>query len=131
MSEEYRKHNLSFIRKSGLNTIENLWVVEIIMIDPAAGLDDAWRGFKQAVTDWVLETDTGRKAWEDSCEDFNIGDFFVYYTPSIMQFLWRHGIHSISIVYQLAEGEEVPFDKVLVDRSRLEPETDDGGAAGE
>jgi len=129
MSEEPAKHNLTFIRKSGLNTIENLWVVEVQMIDPAAGLDDALIALERAVTDWVIETDTGKEAWEQSSEDFNIGDFFTYYTPGFMKFLWRHGIHYVGIVYQLGEGEEVEFDRVLVDRSRLEPETDDGGAS--
>lgn len=122
MSDTRTKHNLTFIRKSGLNVIENLWVVEIHMIDPADGLDDALRGLEHAVTDWVLETDTGRDAWEKSSEDFNIADFFLHYAPGIMKFLWRHGIHSVVLVYQLGEGEEVEFDHILVDRSRLPEE---------
>ena len=31
--------------------------------------------FKKAVTQWAQTTDTGKEAYEDSYEDFNIGDF--------------------------------------------------------
>lgn len=28
----------------------------------------------KAVSEWIAETEDGKKAWEYSCEDFNIGD---------------------------------------------------------
>jgi hypothetical protein len=109
-----KSHNLVFTRKSGLSAIENLWLVQIDMIDDESGLEDALKGIEASVSDWVRETPEGAAAWEESCEDFNIGDFFCSPLPRRSPFLLRHGIDAVSLVYQMSEGEEICFDRVLV-----------------
>lgn len=60
------------------------------MVLPRVGYEDettfavvSWAGpsredflpaLKRAVTNWVCSTSQGKKAWEDSSENFNIGD---------------------------------------------------------
>jgi hypothetical protein len=120
-----KSHDLAFIRRRGLGELSNLWVVRITLTDPESDKDDALRALKAAVTDWVVETKEGDAAWEQSCEDFNIGDFFCYVTTNLREFLARHGVADIELRYQLGEGEDVSFDELLVDASRLPEDQDE------
>jgi hypothetical protein len=69
---------------------------------------------RDAVTDWVRETDEGRTAWEDSEEDFNIGDFDdLGEAESFRPFMRRHGIVRIMRLYLGDMLDAFPYDTVL------------------
>lgn len=117
-------HEFAFVRKHGLNGIENLVVVRVEVFDDSLELGDVLTSFTNAITDWVVETEEGNAMWDYSREDFNIGDYLSADDRTLRPFLERHGIHAVTTIYELAAGEEVPYDTVLVDVSRL-PEVDD------
>jgi hypothetical protein len=95
---------LVFVRKEGINVIEHLALVEVLMHDPEASQEEVIRSLKAAVTDWVKETPEGKQAWEASSEDFNIGDYFCYGPEKLRPFLQRHGIVDLFLRYQMCEG---------------------------
>lgn len=99
--------------------------------DPDAML----KHLRKAVTDWVRETEEGKKTWIYSCEDLNIGDIaghidgFFFVGPdkpknprpahSIDSYLQQNGFQSIELI-QIDTCSMVSYDHVLVDTSRLE-----------
>lgn len=62
-------------------------------------LSDAsvYRKFCDVVTKWRETTECGRQAWEESCEDFNVGDLSMYLN-SIPEYIWTmHGLSHVSV----------------------------------
>src|SRR3990167_3681955 len=48
---------------------------------------------QHAVTSWVQTTNEGRRAWEESDEDFNIGDLVSYYkNPELRSLMLGTGL---------------------------------------
>ena len=76
----------------------------------------------KAVTDWVDRTTDGRKAYADSCNDFNLGDLYVWNdNPTLRTFMELHGITDFEIEV-FCEGEPVQewtYDTHLVDEDRV------------
>lgn len=76
---------------------------------------------QSAVTDWILETNAGKRAWCDSVEDFNIGDLSSELCPELHEHFRGWGILAVSV--SSPDHDVCPawnYDTVLVDRSRLE-----------
>jgi predicted Fe-Mo cluster-binding NifX family protein len=77
---------------------------------------------EQAITDWILETEEGKEAWAESCEDFNIGDVLMHYpSESLTRYLRKRGVNVLSLE-QATTADVVSFDRILVDTARLESE---------
>lgn len=114
-----KSHYFAFTRKHGFSEIETLWLVKIDLINMESGLDDALQALTASVTNWIKETEEGREAWEESCEDFNVGDLFLQSRELLRPFLEKYGIAGVDLVYQLSEGEEVSFDRILVNYETL------------
>lgn len=92
--------------------------------DPAVFLSH----LKKALTRWVEFTDQGKRAWEISSRDFNIGDLSseAYNEGDLAVILAGEGIHHLSI--QTFCDHRVPldwtYDTVLVDEESLPPSED-------
>lgn len=67
----------------------------------------------KAVTNWATSTEEGKVAIEESCEDFNIGDFLSYYEDEeLKEALKEEGIIDIKVVYELSSKETIiGYDK--------------------
>jgi hypothetical protein len=67
---------------------------------------------KEVVTLWVAKTKAGKKAWEYSGGDLNIGDL-ASYESDFANYGVLHGLFQFHIL-NLFDGEEVvPFDTIL------------------
>ena len=81
----------------------------------------------KCLTHWVKNTDEGHKAWQQSCGDFNIGDFAMYESTinqTIMHStMKRYGLMNWTIL-DSGDLEPVPYDTILVDRSKLPDDWD-------
>jgi hypothetical protein len=77
--------------------------------------DTFLEALKKAFTAWT-QTDIGRKAWDNSCEDFNIGDLehenFDNDTE-LYQLLIESGIHDLTIETVSCDKHSWKFDTVL------------------
>lgn len=79
---------------------------------------------QQALTRWVRQTETGRKAWAYCCEDFNIGDLSVEPVgpgTELGEFLAESGIFKLNIWVNASDSShpDWTFDTVLVDELEL------------
>jgi hypothetical protein len=60
--------------------------------------DEAMEALRRALTDWKNTTDEGRKVWEDSSEDFNVGHLaFAGKTISMAKCLHKETIRDLII----------------------------------
>lgn len=73
--------------------------------------ENAKEALCKAVSSWVRNTPDGLTAWEDSCEDFNIGDLSVCQSPNLLN---EHGVYELHVQVFSGENWEY-FDKHLVD----------------
>jgi hypothetical protein len=80
------------------------------------------------ITMWIAETKEGRKAWQQSCGDFNIGDLaqveqeFKSWVPHSQ--LTAVGIQDFEIL-GIEDGDNpIYFDKVLVNQNNLPEDWD-------
>lgn len=74
------------------------------------------------ITQWVNNTEEGKKAWDDSSEDFNVGDLSSYediIKKTMSKELMKTGIYDFEIVMQGDSKEVINFDTILVDSSKL------------
>jgi hypothetical protein len=103
-------------------------VVTVDLMEQAidAGLSGATTflaALKDTVTEWVKTTDSGRKAWEESDENFNVGDLANENLEALNElFMERHAafITDIDVFSQDGNtGDEWAFDDVLVDSAKL------------
>jgi len=101
---------LVFVRNEGLRGLTDVAVVEV-QTDKPQSREQALAALEAACTDWVAETEEGRAAWAQSCEDFNVGDLTGHH-ESLLGFLARHGIRSIQIKDAIHTAS---YDRVLVD----------------
>jgi hypothetical protein len=102
---------LTFIRMDSFD-VGNLVAVEVYLEDPAL---DALTQLKKAVTEWVETTQEGIEEWDNSCEDFNIGDLLTARTNELDPILIKHGICGIETKYELTRDEIVPYDTILAE----------------
>lgn len=71
-----------------------------------------------ALSRWVRETQTGRDAWEESSEDFNVGDLSNYHgDPSLTPILADVGIMDLRVKVYSADRSTWTFDTVLIEEN--------------
>lgn len=75
-----------------------LAIVTVRKTDTVNHPDQLLNLFRTAVTQWVRETEEGAKAYEDSSEDFNIGDLAQEMpNPQLQYFFNGQGLFDIKI----------------------------------
>ena len=121
------KTDLVFTRHGTLH-LEILIVARFTHIETLKTTQEVLDALENAITHWIETTPAGLEAWEESCEDFNIGDFYCQNNFQLQASLEAHGIHSVETLFELADSHEVSFDRILA-HPDLEPEAlyrDDG-----
>lgn len=93
--------------------LENLLILRFTHTENLQNEEEVLEALERAVTEWVETTPEGREAWEDSCEDFNIGDFCCQEDPQLQDCLKTHGIHSVETRFELVESQEISYDRIL------------------
>jgi hypothetical protein len=87
----------------------------------AMTMEEVLSRVQSAVTDWIIETDEGKRAWQDSVEDFNVGDLSLELCAQLHEHLRSWGILNVSV--SSPDHDVCPawnYDTVLAERSRLE-----------
>ncbi len=74
----------------------------------------------EAITEWVLSSENGQRAWEDACGEFQVCDLSnALPSPDLDKILARRGIEQISItIPEFAELWDCETN--LIDESRVE-----------
>jgi hypothetical protein len=84
---------------------------------------------KRAVTRWVNETDAGRAAWENSSEDFNVGDLSNEIgDKELTARLLEEGVVSLDIETH-GTAHDWQYDRILVDENELTERDEEEEAA--
>lgn len=111
-------HKHVFIRQDG----QDVDAVAILLIQDNDGNRGAAAGLQaveRAITRWVKETPEGREAYEESSEDYNIGDFVDdYQSESLAAYLIKEGIAGLDLT-TLCPDETNTYDHHLVDDEEL------------
>lgn len=108
------QQQLAFIRYEGIQGLDCLLVMEFKTAQPM-GRDAIMAALRRALTKWAETTAEGREAWEQSSEDYNVGDFLGdCETPEVLRLLADEGILGIEVIYQLSSSEEVSYDALLM-----------------
>jgi hypothetical protein len=112
-------HEITFVRHDP--DVFSMARLKLVALRKFPDKEAVVRALTSAVTDWIIETDEGKEEWEDSSEDFNIGDLDTAMTEKLPPFLMRHGIQYIEI--DMMSGlDEQNYDRVLVNREQVEEE---------
>jgi hypothetical protein len=110
MNSQLYNHTLVFTRTER-NIVSNIAVVLLSTPDESAA--DAFGRLRRAVTDWLDNTESGRDAYADSSEDFNIGDLALDESnQELAVIMVNHEIHGFSM-QTLDYHQAVDFDKHL------------------
>lgn len=110
---------LTFARHEGFD--RDTTTLAILTLTHEADIDqnEVFHRLTTAITDWVRKTDSGKQAWQNSSQDFNIGDLIHHDgDPALARFLHWHGLHLSRLTVVDSECAE-PFDTVLVDTDKL------------
>lgn len=84
-------------------------------------MENFFQALRRAITNWVNDTDEGKREWENSSRDFNVGDLssLLPLPSSLKKYLRKEGIHSISINIHSSGHASWCFDDVLFSESEL------------
>lgn len=127
MAKKLIERVIPFVRE-GSRGIETIIIVRC-KVDPVQKTTETTiEVLKEVVTSWIKGFDDGRKAWEYSGGDFNIGDLAMYdksFLETEKDLLAHYGIHDFEIVCGFDHTEAVPFDTVLVNSGELEDEDEE------
>ena len=77
---------------------------------------------RNSITQWIQETAEGRKLWNYSGKDLNVGDvadFLFDPQSSLAPFLHQHKIEQAQHLYTLIESDRIAFDTVLANPNQL------------
>lgn len=114
------KHEFMFVRLDGFN------LDAVALVDFGfTGTGEPLEALKRAVTAWVSETEDGKRCWESSSKDLNIGDLLNAAETSagpntLQEFLEAQGITKMHMRgLALNGGQQEPYDEQLVDRDEL------------
>jgi len=104
---------IAFIRKDD-GTLDQLALIRFTHEDKFSNPAEVIEAFKAGVTAWVEKTEEGKKLWDYSSGDLNIGDLFgEEENEQLNECLAEAGIQIWALVYQLSEQEEISYDTVL------------------
>lgn len=76
--------------------------------------------FEASITEWVKATDSGAIAWEESCEDFNIGDFAQNDNNSELAEILKDNKITINHFFIDGPEDDLCYDRILVNSSELD-----------
>lgn len=109
-------HQVVFIREATFPDLvpEIIWVVELHCRPELATLQDALQALENGLTEWAHTMDSGKQAWRESAQDFNIGDLMNIPEQFYLHILARHGIERVELVWEMKPQAVVSFDRVLV-----------------
>lgn len=102
---------LFFTRQEGLHTT-NTCLLTLTHSETLATNEQILEALIEGVTDYLQQSEQGRKAWNDTCHNFNIGDLDHQNESDVLPYLQPHGISTYSLTFQNAE-RSIPFDTVL------------------
>ena len=105
---------LIFTRHEGMKGITSLAIAQLEM-DEIFDENETLNRLKEAVTNWVNETEEGRKLWDYSCEDLNIGDLAACASrEDLIPYLKKAGIKDFNFLFcgDVSSGAH-SFDTVL------------------
>lgn len=115
----YARKTLVFVRteKDGPSTVGvlSMFVEEThgLVVSDATVLER----LRRAVTAWTVNSEDGRRAWEASSEDLNIGDLDGHLnSPSLVSELARQGIRGLGLLCADPADGAIDYDTVLVNR---------------
>jgi hypothetical protein len=109
--------NIIFIRAEGIGHIETLRVASVETRYKTEG--DTLDAIDRALSSWMEKTVAGKKAWEESVDDFNVGDLFMHINKngnavsSLAVYLKREGIGKIKDLLDVGNSSVFEFDKRL------------------
>ena len=66
-----------------------------------------------SLSNWVKNTEVGKKEWELSSEDFNIGDLANSPMYTYISYLNDQGISGIE--FEMKNAQFIPYDRILID----------------
>lgn len=114
---------LPFIRQEGID-ITTIAIMKLKVTDETKKSDVVDK-LIDVITQWINNTEDGKKAWGESCDDFNVGDLSSYedlIRETMSKELMTVGIHYFEIIFQEDSEKVEDFDTVLVNLSSLNPE---------
>lgn len=112
-------HTIHFARNEGKHGITLLGALQVSTPNSILTTADALAALELSITQWVAETEEGRNSWDNSCSDYNIGDFLEdFRTESLVDQLSKNGLKILSLETYDVSGM-VSYDKVLVDESAI------------
>jgi len=120
-----KKTHIAFTRKSS-HQIDLLRVLGFTHTQALKSEQEVLDALQKAVTHWIETTPQGLAAWEESCEDFNIGDLCSCEDFELQASLKSHGILSIETIYEFTPNQEVDYDKILAHPNLSENGSENG-----
>jgi len=105
-SAPIREHTILFTRDGGSDGVTDAAHCSFRCKDT-----DGKKALSRAVTKWVETTEEGRAAWEESCEDFNIGDLACHQSQELLA---EWGIHDLKVQVMAGAESWDYFDRHLV-----------------
>jgi hypothetical protein len=116
---------VSFVRQEE-GRVTTIAIVQFKTRRPEYNEETLVQILKNALTAWVKQTVRGRKAWDYTGGDFNIGDvgsgLQTQDIKKIREVMALEGVDDFDIVYIGDPSHSVPFDTVLVQRELLDIE---------
>lgn len=95
---------------------------------------------RKGVTAWMNETEEGKKAYDDSCADFNAGDLAqwietgkryeddrqtVYESDSLAAYLERAGVIDLEVVGVPDDNADWTYDTLLFNKGEVQEDDDE------
>lgn len=107
------ENHLSFIRFDKWEKIDAA-AGATFKTNNAVTTEEAEVAIRRAVTQWVKETDDGRRVYAYANDDLNIGDLASHGIDTLKPFLEAEGIFDFTITDLVKPGDHLPYDRVLV-----------------
>lgn len=114
VTEGWEQRLVPFVRHEGM---KGATTVAMLTAWSPLSQEEIVPAIKRALTKWVSQTESGKKAWRATCEDFNVGD--------LLGGSWLGDAHMKAMLHAeqvfiedgvIADADQAcNFDKVLVD----------------
>jgi hypothetical protein len=113
---------IPFVRE-GSRGVETIAIVKCKVHPAQIKVSTTIEALKEVITSWIKGFDEGKREWERSGEDFNIGDLALCdqtFLEREKDRLAHYGIHDFEIVCVVDHSECIPYDTVLVNTEELD-----------
>jgi hypothetical protein len=71
LGDEWSESFIAFVRQEGVRATT---VAMLTVWSPLAGPDEIVKAIKNGMGRWVVTSERGKQAWEETCQDLNVGD---------------------------------------------------------